>query len=140
MEAEHTDNWTKGCDRRVCEEDEGHDHGSVLVRHQLTNGHIEAQLDCFADTVDGAANDQSVDTLGSGADNNTNQGNTVAANEEPSPAKEVRKTTKDGVAERETECAGNVDPGDVVARTDVLVDVCEDIGGENEEDVGADSR
>lgn len=54
-----TSNWS------IRRKDQGHDHRAVLIRYQLTYGHIETQLDGLSQTVDCATGNQCVDVLSS---------------------------------------------------------------------------
>ena len=135
-----TDNGPKRGKGRVGQKDKRQYHGPVLVGHQLANGHVKGQLHGLAEAIDGGAHDERCKVLGDGADDNTNQGYDVAANKEPPATKQIGQAAEDGVREGESERARNVDPGGVVARANVLVDVAQDVGGQDDEHVGADGR
>lgn len=67
--------------------------------------------------------------LSSGTHDDADQGNDVTSNEEPSPSKEIRQPSQDCVGEGQRECSRNVEPGDVLAGSNIFVDVCKNIGG-----------
>lgn len=111
-----TDNWPKGGKGSVSQKDERYDGRAVLVRHELSQGDIEGQLNSLAEAVNSAADDERVDTGSSGADDNAQKGNEVAANKEPSPAEKIRQTADNGVGKGQGQSTGDVDPGYVGTR------------------------
>ncbi len=72
------------------------------------------------------------------ADDDADEGHNVAADKEPAAAKEVGEAAEDGVGKGEGQRACNVDPGCVVGRANVLVDVAEDVGGQDDKEVRRD--
>lgn len=62
---------------------------------QFSNGHVEAQLHRLTKTIDSTSNDERVDILSRGAYNDAQQRDHVAADEEVSPAKQVRQSPQD---------------------------------------------
>jgi hypothetical protein len=108
-----TDDGTDAGNRRAGGEDEGQDGGAILVRDQFADGHVEAQLHRLTDSVNCAADDQSVDILGSRAYDDADQSDKVADDEEPSSPEQIRETPKNCVSERQGQCSANVDPGDI---------------------------
>lgn len=135
-----TDDRSKCSNGGVREEDKRQDHRSVLVRYKFSHCNVEAELDCFTESVDSAADDEGIHIVGTGADDDSNQGNHVAANEEPPAAKEIRKAAEDCIRERQSESSSNINPCNVIARTDFRVDVGQDIGRQDQEDVRAEGR
>ena len=84
----------------VGEEDEGHDHRSVFVGHQLTDGNVEAELNRLTQAVDSRSHNQRVDVLSKSANDDANERYNISAYEEPSSPKKIRESTEDCVSER----------------------------------------
>lgn len=104
-------------DGRICQEDERQKHPPILVRHELTNSHIEGQLNCFAETVNSASDDQAVEIVCRCTDDDPDQGYNIAADEEPSSSKEIGNSTDNGECERHGQSSRNIHPARVFRRT-----------------------
>lgn len=127
-------------DRGVGEKDEGHDHRTVFVGHQLTDSNIEAELDGLTQAVDSRSYNQGVDVLSKSTNDDAYESYNIPADEEPSSSEEIRESTENCVSERQSESTRNVEPGNVVAWPNVCVDVCQNVCWKDEKEVGADSR
>lgn len=84
-----TDERTKSGDGCIGQEDERQDNRTVLVGNQFTNRDIEAQLNRLAQTVDGGTDDECLDIMRHSTHDDSDDGDDVAADEEPSSSEKV---------------------------------------------------
>lgn len=70
-----------------------YNHRPVLVLHQLSNGYTEAQLDAFAQAVNSRSDDQCVEILCAGTDDQSDQAYAIASNEKPTAAEQIAQAS-----------------------------------------------
>lgn len=96
-------------------------------------------MNSLAKTKYGGSDNEGIHILGGRGNDNADKSDDVTSDEEPPASEEIGKTSKDSVSERERKCTGDIRPGDVVARTNVLIDVAQNIGWKDDEEVSANS-
>jgi hypothetical protein len=75
----------------------------VLILDELSDSKRERELSRFPDAVDDGANYKLHHRHGGSSDNNTNNCHSIAADEKPSPPKDVRQPSNKGIAHCHTE-------------------------------------
>jgi len=87
----------------------------VLVGDQFSDRNCEGDLHRACKTTEKVTADQGVDVLRDRAHDARDKGQEVAADEEPSPAKDIGKTANDEKADCQAKCVRKCDPGDLSA-------------------------
>ena len=133
-----TNHTAKAGDGGIGKKDKRYHHRPVLVGHKLSKSNIEAELDRLAQAKYRSADNEHIDRRRPCAYNDADKGHNVSADEKPPSSEEIRQTPQNGIGKGKGQRAGNVEPSGVVAGTNVIVDVRQNVGRQEDEGVCAD--
>jgi len=112
-----TNDWTKCRKWGICQECEGQNGRAIFVGDKFSQGHIETQLHSLSKAIYGTSNDQGVNIVCDGADDDADQCDGVSPDEELAATEKVWKTSKESVSESEGQSSGNVGPSNIWTRS-----------------------
>ena len=99
----------------------------MLVGDEFGDCDSEGDLDCPCETTEDVASDDGFHVGCSSRDDGADEGEKVAANEEPSSTEDVRKASNDEKSYTESKGVGQRHPGDIWRWANRLVDQCQRI-------------